>query len=211
MAGLSNYIENKVIDWLLRAQSFSPPATVYVALLTCTKGVVARSTAYTSGDTAVVSAGDGKYHLYKCTTSGTTAGSAPSYPGAANEVITDGTAVFTEQNSALAANTGTEVSGGSYARVAVTSALANWAGTQSSGSTTASSGTSGQTSNNGTVTFPTSTAAWATAPAMVWGLALYDASTGGNLLAFGPMTTPQNVGTGATLAFSAAQLTVTLQ
>src|SRR5690349_20255539 len=36
---------------------------------------------------------------------------------------------------------GTEVSGGSYARVAVTSSLANWAGTQSAGSTTASSGT----------------------------------------------------------------------
>ena len=36
---------------------------------------------------------------------------------------------------------GTEVSGSAYARVAVTSSLTNWSGTQSAGSTTASSGT----------------------------------------------------------------------
>jgi hypothetical protein len=48
---------------------------------------------------------------------------------------------------------GTEVTGGSYARVAVTSSLANWAGTQSAGSTTASSGTGGTTSNNNAITF----------------------------------------------------------
>ena len=49
---------------------------------------------------------------------------------------------------------GTEVTGGSYARVAVTSSLANWAGTQSAGSTTASTGTSGTISNNAAITFP---------------------------------------------------------
>jgi hypothetical protein len=40
---------------------------------------------------------------------------------------------------------GTEVSGGSYARVTVISALTAWAGTQGAGTTTASSGTGGQT------------------------------------------------------------------
>ena len=58
---------------------------------------------------------------------------------------------------------GTEVTGGSYARVAVTSSLANWAGTQSAGSTTASSGTGGQTSNNNAVTIGSATTtAWGT-------------------------------------------------
>lgn len=56
--------------------------------------------------------------------------------------------------------TGTEVTGGSYARVAVTSSLANWAGTQSAGSTTASSGTGGTTSNNGAITFPALGGTW---------------------------------------------------
>ena len=47
---------------------------------------------------------------------------------------------------------GTEPSGNGYARVAVTNSLANWAGTQSSGSTVASSGTGGTTSNNAVIT-----------------------------------------------------------
>ena len=38
---------------------------------------------------------------------------------------------------------GTEPAGNAYARVAVTASLANWAGTQSAGSTVASSGTGG--------------------------------------------------------------------
>jgi hypothetical protein len=210
MPGLSDYIENKLIDAILRNQAWTSPANTYIALYTCTNGVIARSTAYSLSNTVVVSAADGKYHLYKVTTAGTTASSAPAYPGAAGEVITDGTAVLTEQDAALGANTGVEVSGGSYARVAVASSLANWAGTQGAGTTAASSGTSGQSSNNGAVSFPTSTAAWATAPAMVWGIGIYDASTSGNLLAWGPLTTPQNVGSGATFSFSAAQVTFTL-
>lgn len=34
MAALSDYLENKVIDWLLRGQTFAPPATIYVGLFT---------------------------------------------------------------------------------------------------------------------------------------------------------------------------------
>lgn len=71
---------------------------------------------------------------------------------------------------------GTEVTGGSYARVAITSSLANWAGTQSSGSTSASSGTGGTTSNNAAITFPAPTANWGT----VYSARIWDASTSGN-------------------------------
>jgi hypothetical protein len=129
MAAASDFLENKLVDWLLRGQSFTPPATVYVALLTA----------------------------------------APSDSGG-----------------------GTEVTGGSYARVAVGSSLANWAGTQSAGSTTASSGTGGQTSNNSAIAFPTPTANWGT----VTHFALYDAASAGNLLIQAALTTARTINTG---------------
>lgn len=99
---------------------------------------------------------------------------------------------------------GTEVSGGSYARVAVTSSLANWAGTQSAGSTTASTGTSGTTSNNNVITFPAPTANWG----VVSHYAVYDASTGGNPIFYSAMTTPKTVNNGdAAPSFAAGALT----
>src|SRR3990167_2901349 len=79
---------------------------------------------------------------------------------------------------------GTEVTGGSYARVAITSSLANWAGTHSAGSTTASSGTGGTTSNNGVITFPAPTANWGVVTC--WGI--LDASTAGNLWVYSALT-----------------------
>jgi hypothetical protein len=101
---------------------------------------------------------------------------------------------------------GTEVTGGSYARVSVTRNLTNWAGTQSAGSTTASTGTGGQTSNNGAITFPAPTANWGT----VTHFAIFDASTGGNLLFHGALTTAKTINNGdAAPSFNAAALTIT--
>lgn len=98
---------------------------------------------------------------------------------------------------------GTEPSGNAYARVAVTSSLANWAGTQSAASTTASSGTGGTTSNNAAITFPTSTGAWGTVQSVRW----YDASTAGNSWICINLTSSLSVsGTGFTVSFAAAQL-----
>jgi hypothetical protein len=99
---------------------------------------------------------------------------------------------------------GTEVSGGSYARVAITSSLANWAGTQAAASTVASSGTTGTTSNNGAVTFTTPTASWGT----ITSFGVFDAASGGNLLIYGPLTTSKTVNNGDTApSFAAAALT----
>jgi hypothetical protein len=87
---------------------------------------------------------------------------------------------------------GTEVSGGSFARQAITSSLANWAGTQGAGTTSASSnasGTSGTTSNNNPITFPAPTANWGT----IVGFCIFDAASGGNLLFYAPLTTPKTV------------------
>lgn len=97
----------------------------------------------------------------------------------------------------------TEVSGGSYARVAVTAGLTQWAGTQSAGSTTASSGANGTTSNNATITFPQSAAAWGT----LTSVGLYDASTAGNEWICIDLTSTFNVsGAGVTVSFPAGSL-----
>ena len=207
--GTSNYWQNKSLDATFRGQTLPSIANFYIALTTCTNGVIARSTAYALNNTVVVLAADGYYHLYKVTTAGTSAASAPSYPGNANEVITDGTAVLTEQTSGLDAGTAiVEPSGGAYARVQVAASLANMSGTQGAGTTAASSGSSGTISNNNQLAFPASTAAWATAPAMVWGVAIYDAAAGGNLVQWGSLGSPQNVGSGVTVTFNAGAFTI---
>jgi len=86
---------------------------------------------------------------------------------------------------------GTEVTGGAYARVAVTSSLANWAGTQGAGTTTASSGSSNLTSNNNAVTFPTPSGSNYSGP--IVGFAICDAVSGGNIVAFGTQTPNKTV------------------
>lgn len=100
---------------------------------------------------------------------------------------------------------GTEVTGGSYARVAITSSLANWAGTQSAGSTVASSGTSGTTSNNAAITFPAPTANWGIV--VCWGI--LDAASAGNLWIYSALTVNKTINNGdAAPAFAAGAATV---
>lgn len=105
------------------------------------------------------------------------------------------------------ASVGTEVAGGGYARVSVARSLANWAGTQSAGSTTASTGTGGQTSNNITVNFPSPSAGWLT----VVSTFIADASTGGNILVCTNLTVNKTINTGDTVSFAPGQLTYTIQ
>lgn len=92
---------------------------------------------------------------------------------------------------------GTEVTGGSYARVALAPGDANWLGTHGT-ITGNSSGTSGLTANAVPVTFPTPTADWGN-PVTHWGA--FDASTGGNLWVQSPLTVPIPIlnGFGATV------------
>jgi hypothetical protein len=102
---------------------------------------------------------------------------------------------------------GTEATGGSYARVSVARSLANWAGTQSAGSTTASTGTGGVTSNNIAITFPTPSASWGT----VTHFFIADASTAGNLFLCQALTTSKTINISDTVSFPIASITVTLQ
>lgn len=112
-------------------------------------------------------------------------------------------ALYTDTCTEGAAGTEVNTSGTAYARQAVTAALANWAGTQSAGSTTASSGTNGTTSNNAAITWPQSTAAWGN----VQSVGFTDASTAGNRWICINLTTPYNVtAAGITVSFPAAAL-----
>jgi hypothetical protein len=129
--GLSDYLANKLIDLIFRAQAYTFPATMYHALYTAT----------------------------------------PSNAGG-----------------------GTEVGGGvGYLRATLAASLAAISGTQSVGSTTASSGTGGRISNNVAVTHPVPTGSWGT---IGWG-GLKDASTAGNLLFWHALTNPMTIGSGS--------------
>ena len=105
------------------------------------------------------------------------------------------------------AGAGTEVTGGSYARVSVASTLANWAGTQGAGTTTASTGTGGTTSNNANITFPAPTANWG----VVTGFGLFDAASGGNLIIQSALQAPKTVNNGdAAPVFPPGALVITV-
>jgi hypothetical protein len=87
---------------------------------------------------------------------------------------------------------GTEVSGGGYARVQVACTLANWAGTQGAGTTTVSTGSSGTTSNNNPITFPTPSAAWG----QVVEFGVFDSATGGTELWRGTLGAAKTINNG---------------
>jgi hypothetical protein len=87
---------------------------------------------------------------------------------------------------------GTECTGGSYARAEVACSTTNWSGTQGAGTTAASSGTSGTISNNIAITFPLPTATWGTVVAV----GIYDASTAGNLIAWGAVSPSKTISNG---------------
>ena len=127
MAEFSNFLENALINAVLRNTTYTSPATVYVSL-------------YTSDPTD--------------------------------------------------ADTGTEVSGGSYARTAVTM------GAPSNGVST----------NSADVTFPTCTASWGT----VSHIGIHDASTAGNLLFHTPLDTSKTIDSGDIFKIASGNLSVTL-
>lgn len=78
---------------------------------------------------------------------------------------------------------GTEVTGGSYARVDVPPLDANWS---------AASATDGLTDNVAAITFPAPTANWG----VVTDMAILDATSAGNFLVFGPLAASKTVNNG---------------
>jgi len=86
-------------------------------------------------------------------------------------------------------NTGTEVSGGSYARQTITFTVVN-----------------NQASNTAAVEFPTASASWGT----VTYAAIFDASTSGNMLAYGALTTSKTIASGDVLRIPAGDFDINL-
>lgn len=127
MAEISNYLENKLLDHVLRNTSYTSPTTVYVGL-------------YTSNPDE--------------------------------------------------GNTGTEVSGGSYARQAL--------------SVTTASG--GIVTSSADVTFPQATANWGT----ISHIGLLDALTSGNLLMYTALTTSKAIDSGDVLKIASGSLTASI-
>lgn len=87
---------------------------------------------------------------------------------------------------------GTEVSGGSYTRTAVTFTVSGTSPTLAT--------------NSAAVEFPTASGSWGTIVAM----GVMDASTSGNLLAWADLTASKTIGTGDVLRFNTGEIDVTL-
>ena len=83
-------------------------------------------------------------------------------------------------------------SGTNYTRVGVVGSLTAFCGTQGTGTTEVSSGTEGVISNNSPVTFGTPSASWGEIKAF----GVFDAATDGNLLVYGLMKYPKQIGYG---------------
>jgi hypothetical protein len=127
MSAISDYLENKLIDHILRGAPYTPPSSIYLAL-------------YTSDPTD--------------------------------------------------AGTGTEVSGGAYARQLITF----------------SAPVDGTASNDTEILFPVATANWGT----VTHIGLLDAETNGNLLFHGELTTSKTISVNDQLKINIGDITVTL-
>lgn len=89
---------------------------------------------------------------------------------------------------------GTEVTGGSYARVALTNNATNFP-----------AAAAGAKANGAIIAFPTATADWGTIVA----IGIHDALTGGNLLGWCTVT-PQAVPTGVIYSYAIGDLDLTL-
>jgi len=134
MSAASNYLENAVLNHVLRNTALSQPSGLWLALFTNTSGNAATN----------LEAG----------------------------TLTD------------------EVSGGSYVRKTVAFAAAS----------------SGTAATSATVTFDAATANWGT----ITHVAIMDASTSGNVLFWGAVTTSKTIETGDTFQVSSGNLTVSL-
>jgi hypothetical protein len=100
--------------------------------------------------------------------------------------------LFTTAPTMPAGTGGVEVSGGSYARVAIGGSMAAAA--------------SELIASNAAITFPAATASWGT----VTSIGIFDALTAGNLLWAGPLSSSATVGSGDTFTVPSGSLTGSL-
>ena len=192
---LSNYLENKLLDHVFRTNAYTQPTNVYLALYAPSEGEWQANTSYSSGDTIIPTSGNWNGRMYRCTNSGTSDGTTePTWPTTYGGTVNDNGVVWEEMTLDFQADdTLPEVSTSStgYERIEVVREDASFKGTHGSASG-ASSGTGGNITNASALTFGTPIDDWGRISHWAW----KDASTSGNMLWFGPLTTPKNVSNG---------------
>ena len=191
MANLSVYLENLLIDSIFRP---SLP-TLWGS------GVI-----YTLGQLVYGNNASAAGLIMECVVAGTAGVGQPVWSTTFNTTTVDNTVTWRTWLAALpkkalyvalytvtpADVAGTEVTGGSYARVLVDPTVAtNWLTTQGN-TTSPSTGTSATTSNNAVITFPAPTANWGT----ITGIGILDAVTAGNILFWAPLSLSKVVNNG---------------
>jgi len=100
-----------------------------------------------------------------------------------NSAYTGPTTVYVALGTAGADGSFTELSGNGYARVGVTCNSTNWAGP---------TGNNGTVANGAAITFPAPTGNWNGGSSFGY-FAIFDASSSGNMLFWGSLTTAQTV------------------
>lgn len=197
--GFTTLANQKLLNAYGQAASVASPATINVGLLVVPNptGVWTAAHAYTSGQYVIpttfnsISTQVGK--IFKCTTSGTSSGTQPTWPTTAGGTVTDGgTLVWTEITNLFQAGTftGAEASGGSYARVAVTANSTNFPNASSASPSVSENGTA--------VSFPSPSADWGYAV----GWLESDASSAGNYWFWAALTSFIDCGIGSSPSFA---------
>lgn len=156
----------------------------------------AASTTYAVGD--IVRPTTWNHRLFQCVVAGTSGATEPTWDTTIGNEQTDNTVtwqtiavglpkrpLFVGLFTAAPGETGggTEVSGGSYARVANHPADANWSAPDATG---------GLTDNVSDLTYPTPTANWGT----ISHFAIFNRLNGGDMLIYGALTQPKTVNNG---------------
>jgi len=157
-----------------------------------TWAVRANTTGYVLGDRIYAATFDG--NIYECIVAGTTGGAPPTFQTTLGATTTDGSVTWLCLKLGMPkrpmyvglltappsdAGGGTEVTGGSYARVVYAPTNANWA----------ASFATGNAYNKAAIAFPSPSAGWGD----VTHYGIYDRLTGGNLLWWGALTDPLTV------------------
>lgn len=118
------------------------------------------------------------------------------FNGAAMPTLASGLYLALYTTATDDAGGGTEVTGGSYARVNLARNTTNFP---------TASGTAGSISNGALISFPQATAAWGT----ITHFAIHDASSGGNRLYHGALTSSVAIASGDIFNIAASALAIT--
>lgn len=198
----TEFANDKILNAYGAAAALGAPATHYVGLMTATTW--AASHAYSAGAYVIpstfgsISGEQGK--IFKCTTAGTSGSSEPTWVNTEGGTNSDGTVVWTEVSTLFQTGTftGAEISGNNYARVAVTANATNFPAASAAEPAVLQNGTA--------ITFPSPSADWGLAV----GFILADASTAGNIWAWGAMTSALDCPSGSTPSFGVNALQLQL-